>query len=255
VINSNYITSYRRTLLDSKIQDIKGEDKLADMLKRVQENQSKEIKQNIQEVPKLLLDKFHKCTDSKECLAYLKQRKIEPQDTWLFSTEKFFEFNDDKLYVENFLIIPIFNDNDKFRGWYSRSIKEKQFSTFLLEDQPRFWQNDPHTIPEIVCEGVFDALSTGYNNCAALLGAELPLEYQQSFPKSTIFAFDNDPTGTEKSIKYTKMGFNIFVWPDGVYKDFNELLQAYSKKEINELIKANTFKGIGAETRLRMKAV
>ena len=249
-LHSPDIDGYKREAFKDKVSTIKSEYSLNDLAKKIKDKP----KTNEPELPKILLDKFQKAKDNPECLAYLKNRKITPMDNWLFSTDKFFSYNGKSLYVENFLIIPIYNKQLKFKGWYSRSIKEKQFSTFLLPDTPKFWALDPTRPVDIICEGILDALSTGFENPGAAISADIPQEILMDLDTDTIVAFDNDTTGIKKSILYKHL--KVFVWPDDLdhVKDFNDLLKVKTLKEINQIIQDNIYTGIQAETRLRMKS-
>ena len=258
-LGSPDIDGFKREAFKGKVEDIKSNFSLNELVKKI----TKEVPEvtvptpprtNEPTVPQILLDKFHLAKDNQECMQYLEKRKITPKDDWLYSTDKFFSFNGKSLFVENFLIIPIYNNKQVFKGWYSRSIKDKQFSTFLLPDTPKFWSLDTTTPPEIITEGILDALSTGFEKPAAAISADIPNEIQEHLPKNTIIAFDNDETGIRKSIEYKD--FQVFVWPDYLdeFKDFNDLLVAKPKEEIKQIILENLHTGILAETRLRMKS-
>ena len=254
VINSNYISAYKRETLTDRIHDIKTGEDLNGIMARLKAESEPKPEPEPEKKPEIPLDKlFKKCTEFPECVQYLENRGIKPQQDWYFSTQKFFKFKDKNVFLQNYLLIPIYEDG-KYRGFYSRSIEEKRFSTFLLDGTEKIWTNQRST-PEIICEGIFDALSTGYENCAAMIGATVSDEYSDQLPKSTIFAFDNDTTGTEKSIQYAKKGFTVFVWPEVPEKDFNDLLKTYPKEHIKQFVQENLFRGIQAETRLRIKKV
>ncbi len=250
---SPYSSAYKRETLGQTVEKIKTEVSIQDILKKVQEKQEKQKEPKPQiELP--LAKLFKKAKDVPEAVEYLNKRHIEVQDNWFFSTQKFFEFKGTHTYLLDYILIPIYNEEQKYRGFYSRSIHEKKFSIFILEDTEKIWRSQPTKKPDIICEGIFDAISSGYENSAAMLSASVSKEYRNSLSKSTIFAFDNDPTGIKKAIEYSNMGFNIFVWPEINFKDFNEMLSnGYKKSEIKKLILENTYKGIMAKTRLLMK--
>jgi len=260
IINSSYISLYKRKSFSKKIDEIKSERSLDGLLAI-----AKAAKEPVpvplsptntleKEIPKAILDTFHKAADIPDCVQYLKDRHIEVQPDWMFSTDKFFTFNGKSTYLLDFLIIPIYNRALKFKGWYSRSINEKRFGTFLLADGVKFWAQYPGRAPDIVCEGILDALSTGFSNSSAAISADIPLEVLQDLPLESIIAFDNDETGIRKSLEYAKLGYKIFVWPNLPEKDFNELLvNGNTKEQIKELILANVKQGVQAEVYLRMK--
>ena len=253
IINSNYISAYKRETLSDKIQDLKSKDDLGDIMARLKKPEPEPEPEPEPDIP--LNKLFSKCTEYPECVEYLKNRNLVPKKDWYFSKQKFFKFQEKNVYLLDFILIPIYNEEKKYRGFYSRSIHEKQFSTFLLEGTEKIWRTCPDKNPDIITEGIFDALSTGYDNIAAMIGATVSDEYKKSLSKNTIFAFDNDETGTRKSIEYSKEGFTIFVWPEFQEKDFNDLLKTRTPEQIKNIIEANLYKGIQAETRLRMKQI
>jgi len=206
---------------------------------------------------KLPLDKlFQKCKDSKECTLYCQLRGFEPKDDWYYSTDKFFTINEKTVFLENFLIIPIYFDG-KYKGFYSRSIKEKKFSTFLLPGIEKIWVSSPNVISkniEIITEGVFDAISSGFEKSGAMLSASLSEEYLMELNKDCIIALDNDKTGIQKSIKFIEKGFKVFIPPDNwKYKDFNEAVQSgINLEKIKKIILNNSYSGILGLTKLKM---
>ena len=253
IINSPYISAYKRETLSEKIDTIKNGSNLNSLLEKAKQKTKETEPEPEPDIP--LNNLFKRCKEYPECVEYLKRRNLEPKNDWYFSKQKFFKHKDKNVYLQDYLLIPIYNEDKKYRGFYSRSIHEKRFSTFLLDGTEKIWRKHPDKIPDIICEGIFDALSTGFENCAAMIGATVSDEYKKTLPKSTIFAYDNDKTGTEKSIQSAKEGFTVFVWPELPEKDFNELLKTKTPEQINKLINSNLYKGIQAEVRLRLKKV
>jgi hypothetical protein len=269
-INSPYLTAYQRDTLGQQVEELKdpGESGLQHLLEKINKSdqdtqaspKNPEYKKTLQkEIP---LDFFQKCNTSKECIEYLEQRKVqEYQDLWYFSTQKFFTLDVEGIsktvYLLDYLLIPIINEQGKYRGFYSRSIKEKRFSTFLLPNTTKIWLKNPLEKPSHIFEGIFDAISGNFPNPAAMLGAGLETDYLRTLSKDVIFVFDNDHTGIKKAIEYAGKGFGVFVWPDDPdcdFKDINEMLVAgKSKEQITNLISENIYYGIQAKTRLKMK--
>jgi len=251
MIHSPYEASYRRETFTESIEDLKNESNIQDILNKIN------IKKTKQVVVPLPLDKlFMRACKSDKAIEYIKARGFDPKSDWFFSEDSVFEYNTEKIKLKNCIIFPIY-ENKSYKGFYTRSIYKKEFFIFLLPGTEKIWVQGDLSDGGIITEGLFDALSTGFENCAAMLGADLSKEFMSELSKNTIFAFDNDKTGVSKAIKYTKLGFKIFVWPDYIKeKDFNELLiSGWSKNEIKKLINANIFTGILAETKLKMKEV
>lgn len=254
IINSSQLPAYKRATLSVQVDSLKEEQSMQSLLERVKSQAKVEVeeKPKPKEIP--LQKLFDKAQDSEACMNYLYNRGIEVQEDWFFSTQKFFEYNGKHVYLMDYLLIPIYDEDYKYRGFYSRSIKEKSFSTFLQDGTEKIWRAYPDKNPEIICEGIFDAISSGFDNSAAMLSANVSEEFRQQLPKSTIFAFDNDETGIRKAIQYSNLGFKIFVWPEVPEKDFNEMLvSGSSKEEIKKMIQANIYDGILAKVRLKMK--
>ncbi len=256
VIESPYLSGYKRETLGVAVDQIKNEISMGDILKKIKTKTDPDFdlepaKTNELEIP---LHHFDKASSNQDAVEYLKIRGInEIPDNWYFSTDEFFTHNKKTMYVKDYLIIPILNKHNKIKGFYSRSIREKRFSTYLL-DTEKVWTQNPKNPPEIFAEGIFDALSTGFENPAAMLGAGLSQGYRNSLSKDVIFAFDNDKTGREKSLEYIDYGFKVFVWPNLDIKDFNELVQKGASKEtIKQMILDNCYSGIQAKIRIRMR--
>jgi hypothetical protein len=243
------VSSYQRETFKTKIADISNSEKILDIINRVEKKSTKKI-----EVP--LHKLFTKCKEVKECREYVKSRGFEAKEDWYFSKDKFFTYNQKRYFLENYLIIPIYQEK-KYAGFYSRSITDKSFTTFMLPWAEKFWTDSPETTSEnveIITEGVFDALSTGFDKVGAMLSASLPPDFK--YNKNVIIALDNDKTGIQKSLKYVDK-YRVFVWPDYLeFKDFNEMLvDGYKPEQIKKIILENTYRYIEAKVRLKMKEV
>ena len=257
IAGPEYLDAYKQETMFKRVNDIKtknsleNSESLKEIIERVNGIKSKDQKKK-SEIP--LHKLFDKCSDHKDCIKYCKTRGFDPKDDWYFSTKEFFEYNGKRVYLKDYLLIPIYQEH-KYRGFYSRSIKEKRFSTFLLPDTEKVWISESDLEPqdiEIITESIFDALSTGYQKSAAMLGASLSPEYTKRLNKNTIIALDNDKTGNQKSILYAEQGFRVFVPPeDYFFKDFNDAL--VHGIDIKKLIEENIFSSYDAIVRLKMK--
>jgi len=156
--------------------------------------------------------------------------------------------------IKDYLVIPLICDNLCY-GFYSRSIKEKTFITFVstLGFKVWNWFDIDKSKPTYIFEAIFDGISSGKKNIIANLGAKLPEERLKEL-KDAIFCLDNDKTGIETSIKYAEQGYKVFVMPSVFQeKDFNELKLNHPNLDISKMIDENVFKGISAITRLKTK--
>lgn len=163
---------------------------------------------------------------------------------------------DNKNYpLENFIIIPFYVDN-KWYGFYSRSLTEHKFFTYMPEKNTGFkiWNLYNVNVNETVYvfEGIFDALSAfqnGIKNVIACCGATPPIDIIKSF-KKVVFCLDNDKTGIVNSIKYLKEGYSVVNWQNK-FKDCNEMLK--KGVDIKNEIEYNTVHDILGVVRLQSK--
>jgi len=234
---------YKQESFKKNLNKVQEDLNIQSILNEVKTKKPKEpARTNEKEIP--LHKLFLKAQDIPECVEYLENRNIQVQDDWYYSKEKFFTYNDKSVYLLDYLLIPIYNKDMKYRGFYSRSIKEKRFSTFLLPDTEKVWILDPTKPPDIITEAIFDGISSGFDNPGAMLGSDVSQEYRNHLPKDTIFAFDNDQTGYDKTKKYLNLGFRCYIPVDTGFKDFNEMLEVYNKTEIKNIILNNTYSGL-----------
>jgi hypothetical protein len=200
-------------------------------------------------------------TDVPDAVEYVKNRCI-PEDVykhWYFSNQKFIKVLDKTYYVEDFIFIPIIQ-NEKLSGFYTRSIKEKRFSTILFPNKEKYWSNQFSVSRESgdgywIFEGIFDALSSNHDKVIAMLSADLSEEVLENLI-SPIFIFDNDKTGKEKALEKIEEGYQVFVWPDNWsdFKDINEVLcSGIHRDVIHNTIEMNVMSGLQAKIKVSLK--
>jgi hypothetical protein len=156
--------------------------------------------------------------------------------------------------IKDYLIIPLYYGEQMY-GFYSRSILEKDFKTFVTLSGFKAWNyyNIDKKKEVYIFEAIFDAISSGLTNITANLGAKFPKERLDELDKP-VFCLDNDKTGIETSIKYALEGHSVYVQPlQYKEKDFNELKLNHPELDISKLITDNIFKGISAVSRLKTK--
>jgi len=195
---------------------------------------------------------------SKLALQYLIKRKIKPNNDWYIGLGILKEINSD-INLEDFIIIPLLDENNEWYGFYSRSLKVKYFFTYLPPENQGYKVWNYFKInknePVYIFESIMDALSTSLDDTEIIscLGADINEERLQEL-KKPIFVFDNDKTGREKSIKYSERGYKVVVWPKEIkQKDCNEMYNTMSKEAITSIIKENTFEGFNAKMNLLLK--
>lgn len=157
--------------------------------------------------------------------------------------------------LTNYIVIP-FYCNDKMYGFYSRSLTEHKFFTYIPSKNVGFklWNlyNVDISKPVYIFEGIFDALSAyqcGITNVVACCGATPPEDIIKSF-NDAIFCLDNDKTGIENSIKYLKSNYKAVNWQNK-FKDCNEMLK--NNVDIKKEIEYNTVNGILGVVKLQSK--
>jgi len=245
-----YVAAYKQEFFKKKVQNLKNELSLEEVMEQAKNTKASDATK----APEPLKNLFKKASEYNECLEYLKKRGIEAEENWFFSKQKFFLYKEKNYFLMDYLIIPIFNSENLYKGFYSRSIYEKKFSTFLLDGEEKIWIKNPLKMPDIICEGIFDAISSGFDNPAAMLGSSLSQDYIKTLPKNVIFATDNDKTGISKAKVFLDKGFRVFVWPnDTKEKDFNEMLQNNYKDSIKQFILDNTYSNLIGIIKLGLK--
>lgn len=205
-----------------------------------------------------LFDYFENLIEHDEAIAYLNKRGF---DYFNSSYEWYFGKQDlqigDKLYkLNNAIIIPLYYEKEMY-GFYSRNIYNKEFFTYMPEQnigfKIAFWFQIDKSKPVWIFEGIFDALSSGLDNVIALMGAKIPEERLKELSEP-IFVLDNDKTGILNSIEYSKKGFKVYIQPNDLKeKDMNELMLNHPELNVSEMIKSNIYSGISAEIRLKAK--
>jgi hypothetical protein len=202
--------------------------------------------------------------ESDDGIMYLRNRGIEylpnKRGKWYFGTQDL-KIGETLYKITNSIVIPLYYDDEMY-GFYSRSIKGKDFITYMDDRNIGYKLFNFFKInlnePVIITEGIFDAISTGKKNIIALLGAKLPEDRLKEI-KHPVFVLDLDKTGTLNSIKYAKMGYWVYVQPK-VYKgvniigkDMNEIMLNHPELNMSDLIDDNIFKGMSAVVRLQKR--
>lgn len=159
------------------------------------------------------------------------------------------------LDLKNYIIIPLL-ENNKWYGFYSRSIESKQFHTYLPEQNTGWrvwnWFNVNKKEPVFIFEAIFNALSSGIENSIAVLGSDLD-EERLKMLKRPIFCFDNDETGRKKAEKYADKGYEVVILHRDIRDDYNDMLKnGITKDNIKKLIMDNIYSGLKAKILLKV---
>lgn len=208
--------------------------------------------------------------DVPEALTYLRNRGFEYKESkygkWYFGYQDL-KIGEVMYRITNFIVIPLYYNNEMY-GFYSRSIYDKTFCTYMHDANIGFkiwnWFNVKKDSPVFIYEGIFDAIAGGLPNSIALLGAKIT-EERLSELKYPVFVLDNDKTGLMNSLTYAKRNFQVYIQPDNYKeKDINELMlnhknvsdiiqNASNHKNVSDIIQKNLFTGISAEVRIKQK--
>lgn len=156
--------------------------------------------------------------------------------------------------ITNSIIVPLYY-KDVMYGFYSRSILDKNFVTYMNDTNIGYkiwnWFNVDKTEPVYIFEGIFDAISSGQKNIIALMGAKLPEDRLKEL-KHPVFCLDNDKTGMMNALSYAKRNYQVYIQPkDLKEKDFNELMLNHPDLVLPNLINSNLHTGISAEVRIK----
>lgn len=187
-----------------------------------------EITDSIPKPPVLFdMNFFEKSSRTDE---YLKSRGLKPSDKFgQFYIGKDITIDGKRFPLFGYIVIP-FYCGSKCYGFYSRSMKEHRFYTYMPEKNIDFkiwnYYNIDRNKPVYVFEGIFDAMSvyqSGITNVMACCGATPPDSLLEGL--DAVMCFDNDSTGKKNALKYAKKGYKVLVYPDNLeHKDFNEML-------------------------------
>jgi len=153
------------------------------------------------------------------------------------------------------MVIFPFWAGKKFYGFQGRSIIGKKFHTKSPENFKIYNILNVDLSKEVyIFESIIDSLFVP--NSIAMLGADIPQSIMKDIQKP-VFVFDNDETGMQRSIKYSKEGFPVFLWPDELkdIKDFNQMVTTYDflEEDVVNILEFNIYYNSLASSKLRLK--
>ena len=174
----------------------------------------------------------------------------------LFLCPEFYKFTN-KLIPNKFpsldgdhprLLIPFRDEEGEVFAYQGRAFGNEQpkYLTIKLQERDKIFGLDKIDKRKevLVVEGPLDSFFL--DNCIAVAGADVP-----NLDCDFTVVFDNEPRNKEllKQVeKAINRGHKICLWPEGMeYKDINDMiLGGYTKEEIHDLIKHNTYQGTTA---------
>jgi hypothetical protein len=208
-------------------------------------------KDNTKFFKKLSSKKYEPLTKHPKATEYCINRKI-PKN--IYNKFYYCVYNKSKYYDK--LIMPIYRNKDNcIYGFVARSIKDKKFLVSLSSKKNiRLYNifNIDDTMITYILESMIDAFFV--DNSIAMLTSSIPRHILDILSKP-VFVFDNDKTGVMKSIKYAKDGYKVVIFPkEFAYKDINEaIVDGWDKDRIKKMIIINTYYGIQATMKLKIK--
>ncbi len=180
-------------------------------------------------------------TNTSKQIEFLKSRGFN-DDTISFldfyNGTKSFNLNGVYYGIKDYLVIP-FSKDSSYYGFYARSLTEKRFINFTLNQNYGVWNlfNVDLNKPVFIFEAILDALSFRQiyrTNQIIALNTSTIAKNVLDLIKYPFFCLDNDKVGIEKMIKYNSIQNSHFIcYPnDLTQKDFNEMLQNNIKIEL-----------------------
>lgn len=159
------------------------------------------------------------------------------------------------LNLNDFIVIPLLDENLNVFGYQARGINEKRFLTVILDGYPKVW--GLHTLKEnsqiYVFESIFDAVSSGFDSTLAVLGIGSTLSVVKDYKDCVIF-FDNqhiDEASLKTCLELAKSGYKIVIWDKTVKaKDVNELLGFLTRDQIQRIARNETYDPMKAYLKL-----
>lgn len=159
------------------------------------------------------------------------------------------------LNLDDFIVIPLLDENLNVFGYQARGINEKRFLTVILDGYPKVW--GLHTLKEnsqiYVFESIFDAVSSGFDSTLAVLGIGSTLSIVKDYKDCVIF-FDNqhiDEASLKTCLELAKSGYKIVIWDKAVKaKDVNELLGFLTRDQIQRIARNETYDPMKAYLKL-----
>ena len=155
-----------------------------------------------------------------------------------YNGTKSFNLNGVYYGIKDYLVIP-FSKDSSYYGFYARSLTEKRFINFTLNQNYGVWNlfNIDLNKPVFIFEAILDALSFRQiyrTNQIIALNTSTIAKNVLDLIKYPFFCLDNDKVGIEKMIKYNSIQNSHFIcYPNDLkQKDFNEMLQNNIKIEL-----------------------
>jgi DNA primase len=171
---------------------------------------------------------------------YLEERLVPPKNLKFL---KFYYNHEKEEIFNNSIVFPFYNRGyGSYYGFQSRRLNNKIFHIELQDpNYPKLYNifNVDLTKEVYIFEGFFDSLSI--DNSVSMNGSDVPTKYLKMI-KKPIFVFDNDDTGFKKILKYARIGYSCFIYPENFgHKDFNEYKIHNPSVDTSRIIRDNIY--------------
>ena len=227
------------------------------------------------EYDSLNLQKINDLPKEHKAVKYLRGRMITPEmsNTFYYSDNfsKWLNIDIEKdainyqAKLDRRIVIPFFTQHKKIFAIQGRSIDnaDPKYITFKMDkgaDKIYGMNHVDFTKPVLVVEGPLDSLFL--NNCLACAGSLSDIEAILKYtPKENITIVpDNDKRNFQTKMfieKAIAAEFKVVVWNKNIeFKDINDAVEkGYTKEEILGIIEINTYSGLMATTKFKLKGI
>lgn len=208
-----------------------------------------------------------------ECIGYVKKRKIPFKYFKILYFCENFQKEINKLFPDKFkkypkkderLVIPFFDKKGKIPYIQGRTIFDnylRYVTINLLSEYSKIYGLDRVNVSNLIqiVEGPIDSLFL--DNALAMGSASINFDELLNISNKSNFVFIYDLENRNKEIikkimKVVDKGFKICLLPQEMKKygkDINQFIESgISKDEIKNIIKNNTFSGLGAKIKLKL---
>jgi len=246
------LSGYKKETFKNTISTMQSGDVFSQFNTNTAKIETKVAEVQVQDLSPYMTD----ITESNDALHYLSNRGLPYTGSfgkWYYGHQDI-KIGEITYPITDSIVIPLYY-NDVMYGFYSRSITDKSFYTYMDPNNVGFkiwnWFNIDKNEPCYIFEGIMDALSSGLCNAIALMGAKIP-DARLNELKQPVFVLDNDKTGLTNSLLYSRLSHNVYIQPQEYpEKDMNELMLNHPDKEVCNIIKSNIFSSIQAEVRIK----
>jgi hypothetical protein len=250
---------YNDYIAEKYLKNVKGEDDTAKVDERAKTKRPAFKKNPLSEIKKISQLKHDHPVKK-----YIEKRQIPSDQHYrLYYAPKFMTWIN-SLIPDKFqnvvrdeprLVIPLFDKKMRVFGVSARGFTPKglRYITIMFDDEPKVFglEKVDFTKPYSVTEGALDAMFL--SNSLAMVGGDANMTVLENIENAT-FVHDSEPRNLQicnRMDKLLQAGHRVCIWPTNVpAKDINDM-HLHGMKDIEQIIKQNSFKGLEGQLRLR----